>query len=67
MEALRLPARERSIITHMDPRDSRGRNIDPFDAPDDYADPWRGRQRIWVLVGALAVIVVVILIIAFAV
>jgi hypothetical protein len=51
----------------MDPRDSRGRNVDPFDAPDDYADPWRGRQRVWVFLGALAVIVVLALIIAFAI
>jgi hypothetical protein len=27
-----------------DPRDPRGRLVDPFDAPDDYADPWRGRR-----------------------
>ena len=27
-----------------DSRDHRTRNVDPFDAPDDYADPWRGRK-----------------------
>jgi hypothetical protein len=29
-----------------EPTDPRGRNVDPFDAPDDYADPWRGRLLI---------------------
>lgn len=45
-----------------DPRDARARNVDPFEAPDDYADPWRGR-RVPILVAAVAVIVLVVVLI----
>ena len=41
-----------------EPRDARGQNVDPFEAPDDYADPWRGR-RVPILLAAVAVIVLV--------
>lgn len=48
-----------------EPRDPRTRNVDPFEAPDDYADPWRGRKLPILLAGlgllALAVILVLVL------
>jgi hypothetical protein len=46
------------------PRDARGRNVDPFDAPDDYADVWRGR-RLGVVLAALAIIVLIVLLFLF--
>jgi hypothetical protein len=46
------------------PRDARGRNVDPFDAPDDYADVWRGRRLGILLVGLAVIVLVVVLIIA---
>jgi hypothetical protein len=48
--------------SHERPRDARGRNVDPFEAPEDYEDPWRGR-RVPILVAALAVIVLVVVLI----
>jgi hypothetical protein len=41
-----------------EPGDARKRNVDPFDAPDDYADPWRGR-RTFIFLACLALIVLV--------
>ena len=40
------------------PGDARGRNVDPLDAPDDYADPWRSR-RVVILAVSIALIVLV--------
>ena len=44
-----------------DPRDARGRNVHPFNAPEDYADPWRGRRMpiLLTVVGLLALLVLV--------
>ena len=47
-----------------DPRDARSRNVDPFNAPEDYADPWRGRGMTILLVWfVLAVLVIVLLVV----
>jgi hypothetical protein len=47
-------------IAHME--DPRTRNVDAFDAPEDYGDPWRGRRTLILLVssGALALVSVVL-------
>jgi hypothetical protein len=44
-------------IAHME--DPRTRNVDAFDAPEDYGDPWRGRRTLILLVssGALALVI----------
>jgi hypothetical protein len=44
------------------PRNARGRNVDPFDAPDDYADPWRGR-RVPILLAVVSLIVLSVVLI----
>jgi hypothetical protein len=40
------------------PPDPRERNVDPFDAPDDYADPWRGRRTpiLFVCIGVIVLV-----------
>jgi len=43
------------------PVDARGRNVNPLDAPDDYADPWRGR-RVVILAVSVALIVLVVVV-----
>jgi hypothetical protein len=42
-----------------EPRDERTRSVSPFDAPEDYADPWRGR-RMPILLAAVGVIVLAV-------
>ena len=39
-----------------EPREARGRGVDPFDAPEDHSDPWRGRT-LPILIAAAAMIV----------
>jgi hypothetical protein len=43
------------------PREARSRNVDPFDAPDDYGDVWRGRRLGIVLVGLGIIVLIVVL------
>ena len=42
-------------------KDARGRNVDPFDAPDDYADPWRGRRTPILIASAALIVLAVVL------
>jgi hypothetical protein len=44
-----------------EPQDSPGRNVDPFDAPDDYADPWRSRRIPMLLAGLVVIVLIVVL------
>jgi hypothetical protein len=44
-----------------DSRDPRTRNVDPFDAPSDYGDPWRGRALPILLAGFGVIALVVVL------
>jgi hypothetical protein len=47
------------------PGDSRARNVDPFEAPDDYAEQWRGR-RLGVFLVSLGLIALVAILFIFA-
>jgi hypothetical protein len=47
------------------PGETRARNVDPFDGPDDYADQWRGR-RLGVFLVSLGLIALVAILFIFA-
>jgi hypothetical protein len=49
-----------------DPRDTRSRLVDPFNSPEDYADPWRGRKTPILLV-CLGLIVLAFVVLFFLV
>ena len=44
-----------------EPKDSRGRNVDPLDAPDDYVNPWRSRRIPMLLAGLVVIVLIVVL------
>ena len=51
-----------SIGVMTEPKEARDRSVDPFNAPEDFSDPWRGRSLPILIVTAVVIILAVVLV-----